>query len=67
MILKFKENQLKRSKNSSDKKFWSHLYDSFPLYGADIKGSLVDKDDKSSWNMNDMESVLKFIKKRRTW
>lgn len=47
------------------KKFWGHLFDGFPLYGADIKGSLVSKNDKSSWNMNNLESVLKSLKKSR--
>lgn len=36
--------------------FWKSLAFSPPLYGADIKMSLMDVD--SSWNLNNLESVL---------
>lgn len=45
----------------SANKFWTHLNDDFPLYGADIRGSLINETEGSTWNLNRLESVLRWI------
>ena len=40
---------------------WANLDKKFPLYGADIKGSLIDESDSSTWNLNNLSSVLTFL------
>jgi len=38
---------------------WTNIDKKFPLYGADIKGSLIEESDPSSWNLNHLCLMLR--------
>ena len=38
--------------------FWNNLNGSNGLYGADVPGSLIDKDNLSTWNLHNLNTLL---------
>jgi len=40
-----------------ERKYWKNLTFNSPVYGADISGTLFDKD-QNIWNLNRLETIL---------
>lgn len=61
---KFPECLFKKSKITSIKNFWTKITQRTPLYGADVRGSIIYENEKSTWNLNNLDTVLTFYNKR---
>ena len=46
------------SSATSIKKFYDNITTKTPLYGADVKGSIIADTDSHSWNLNHLDTVL---------
>lgn len=56
---------IKKSNSEIEVDFWNNVNGNVSLYGADVSGSLIDKDLKYSWNLHKLDSVLRLNNKYR--